>query len=263
MTAVEKLIQVAKNEVDYCEKRNRDLRFLYRKRANAGNKNYTKYAYELDKLGVYHAPKQGLPWCDIFVDWCFITAFGMEQAMAITGQQMRGYGAGCTESANYYKKMGRLFYSDPQVGDQVFFSRDSGRTMAHTGIVYDVSMNHVYTIEGNTSRKNQVDENGGEVCKKSYARSYYAIAAFGRPRYDQIKMEDEGEDDMTGEEIWKRLNEYMNTQKMPEKVKPEFQKAIDLKITDGSRPMELIPAWRAAVMAVRAYEKALADADKA
>lgn len=255
MTPVEELIQIATAELDYCEKKNGDLRYLFRKRANAGYNNYTKYAYDLDKLGVYHAAKQGLSWCDIFVDWCFVQAFGRDVAIRITGQPMHGYGAGCTESANYYKAMGRLYYKDPQPGDQVFYSHDGGVTQAHTGIVIDVWNGRLYTIEGNTSRSSGVDDNGGEVCKKDYALTYSKIACYGRPRYDLVKMEEE-EEDMTGKEIWDKLDEYMRGQTMPEKVVPEFQEAIALKLTDGSNPTALTPAWRAAVMAVRAYHKA-------
>ena len=66
MTAVEKLIRIARNENGYIEKQsNKDLDS---KTANAGSSNYTKYARDL------YPSLQGQPWCDMFVDWCFVQA---------------------------------------------------------------------------------------------------------------------------------------------------------------------------------------------
>ena len=158
MTAVERLIATARAEVGYLEKASNAQ--LEDKTANAGSANYTKYARDLDKLGVYHAKKNGYAWCDMFVDWCFIQTFGLETAMQMTCQPMGGYGAGCTASAQYYKDKGRFVTSDPLPGDQIFFSKD-GRTMYHTGLVTRVEGGKVYTIEGNTSSAAGVVENGG------------------------------------------------------------------------------------------------------
>ena len=76
MTAVEKLLSIAIEEIGYLEKRTN--KSLDDKFANAGFNNYTKYARDLDKMGVYSTPKNGYAWCDMFCDWCFITAFGLE-----------------------------------------------------------------------------------------------------------------------------------------------------------------------------------------
>ena len=146
MTGIERLLATAGAEVGYLEKASNSQ--LDDKTANAGQANFTKYARDLDRLGVYHAAKNGLSWCDIFVDWCFVRTFGLETGMKMTGQPMGGYGAGCTESANYYKQMGRFHRRGPQPGDQVFFTYDNGRTMAHTGIVERVDKGRLYTIEG-------------------------------------------------------------------------------------------------------------------
>jgi hypothetical protein len=66
------------------------------------------------------------------------------------------------------------------------------------------------------------------------------------------RLEDE---DMTGEEIYKRLNEYLREQPCPDWAKAEFQEAVDAGITDGTRPCELIPRYQAALMAKRAVKK--------
>lgn len=63
------------------------------------------------------------------------------------------------------------------------------------------------------------------------------------------------DDDMTGEQIYKRLNEYLATQPVPDWAREEVQEAIDAGITDGSDMMQLIPRYQAAIMAKRALSK--------
>ena len=83
MSAVEKLLSVAAAEIGYLEKQSNSQ--LDDKTANAGYNNYTKYARDLDALGVYNFPKNGYAWCDMFVDWCFVQAFGLDAAWRMTG----------------------------------------------------------------------------------------------------------------------------------------------------------------------------------
>ncbi|MBQ8707830.1 MAG: CHAP domain-containing protein [Succinivibrionaceae bacterium] len=181
-----KVIQVAEAEVGYLEKKSNSK--LDDKTANAGDKNYTKYARDLDALGFYNGKKQSVAWCDIFVDWCFVQAYGLEAALKLTNQPLgkSNCGAGCKYSRGYYQKMGRLF-TKPEPGDQIFFwPKDGigGYAIQHTGLVYAVDDTYVYTIEGNTSGANGVIANGGGVCKKKYKLTYNRIAGYGRPRWD-------------------------------------------------------------------------------
>ena len=181
-TEVDKLLEVALGEVGYLEKRSNSN--LYDDTANAGYNNYTKYAKELDALGnFYNGPKNGYAWCDVFVDWCFVTAFGVERALDLLEQPKKSCGAGCGYSANYYKSNGQ-FHSTPEPGDQIFFYNSSLSGMAHTGLVYAVDSNYVYTVEGNTSSDSGVIDNGGGVFKKKYERNYKRIAGYGRPDYE-------------------------------------------------------------------------------
>lgn len=182
MATAKELIEIAKNEVGYCEKETN--KNLYDKTANAGDKNYTKYAYEIDKNfpTFYNGKKNGFEWCDIFVDWCFIKAFGVEKALELLGQPKKSSGAGCYYSAKYYKKINR-FYTEPKIGDQIFF-KNVGGGVVHTGIVYNIDDEYVYTIEGNTSAASGVVANGGCVATKQYQRSYNRIYGYGRPKYD-------------------------------------------------------------------------------
>ena len=186
MTAVEKLLATARNEIGYLEKKSDSN--LYSNTDNAGYNNYTKYAKELDETIIYNGKKNGYAWCDIFVDWCFIKTFGFDNGLKMTFQPTRGAGAGCEYSANYYKKNGKFYKSNPQPGDQIFFT--NGNRMYHTGIVEKIADGKVYTIEGNTSSAAGVVENGGAVRNKSYSLNYKGIGGYGRPNYDIVKVED-------------------------------------------------------------------------
>ena len=178
------LIKIAEAELGYLEKKsNKDL---YDKTGNAGSANYTKYAYEFDTKysGFYNGKKNGFAWCDVFVDYCFVTAFGVEEAKRLLCQPSKSLGAGCKWSRNYYKEKGQL-YTSPKIGDQIFFYGSKKSDIAHTGLVYKVDSTYVYTIEGNTSSKSGVVANGGAVAKKKYKLTYSRIAGYGRPKYDK------------------------------------------------------------------------------
>ena len=177
LPAVERVLATARAEIGYIEKETNAQ--LDHKTANAGDKNWNKYARDLDALGVvYNGRKNGYSWCDIFVDWCHIHTFGLELALKLLCQAKNGVGAGCTGSANYYKQKGRFYTGGPQPGDQIFFTKDGGKSFYHTGIVEKVSGGRVYTIEGNTSSAAGVVENGGCVRDKSYPLGYNKIGGY-------------------------------------------------------------------------------------
>lgn len=181
MNELDKVISIAKAEEGYLEKKsNKDLDD---KIANAGNKNYTKYARDLDNIsGFYNGKKQHYAWCDVFVDWCFVKAFGVDRAKELLCQPSKSLGAGVYYSANYYKQKKQYFTSNPKAGDQIFFKNSKGNAQ-HTGLVYDVDKKYVYTIEGNTSSASGVIANGGCVRLKKYALNYKYIMGYGRPNY--------------------------------------------------------------------------------
>lgn len=66
------------------------------------------------------------------------------------------------------------------------------------------------------------------------------------------------EDNMTGEEIYNKLNDYLSEQPAPDWAQAELAQAVAMGITDGTRPMTLIPRYQAAIMAKRAVEQAKA-----
>lgn len=180
------VIAIAEAEVGYLEKASN--KNLDDKTANAGTQNYTKYARDLDAIpGFYNGKKNGFAWCDVFVDWLFVKAFGVETAKELLCQPAKSLGAGCGYSANYYKQKGQFHTSTPKPGDQIFFWNAAKNSVSHTGLVYKVDKEKVYTIEGNTSTAIGVVANGGGVCKKWYQLNYWRICGYGRPAYDEKK----------------------------------------------------------------------------
>lgn len=196
MSEKDKVIDVALNEIGYVEKANNSN--LDDKTANSGSGNYTKYARDLDEINFYNSKKNGYAWCDVFVDWCFVEAFGKERALELTCQPEKSTGAGCGNSMNFYKDK-KQFYENPQAGDQIFFT--DGESIYHTGLVYAVDSNKVYTVEGNTSNVNYVDGNGGKVCKKSYTLGANFIAGYGRPNYNEATEDVEKADEKDTESV--------------------------------------------------------------
>ena len=178
-----KVIETALGEVGYLEKASK--KNLDDKTANAGKNNYTKYARDLDAIpGFYNGKKNGYAWCDMFVDWCFVTTFGVEDGLRLLCQPKKSGGAGVGNSRTYYKNKKQFHTKNPLPGDQIFFWMSDKKSLAHTGLVYAVDKTYVYTVEGNTSGASGVVANGGGVNKKKYKLSYWRIYGYGRPAYD-------------------------------------------------------------------------------
>ena len=173
---VSKVLAVAVAEIGYKEKASNSQ--LDDKTANAGSANYTRYARDFDKKypNWYNGKKNGFAWCDMFVDWCFLTAYGYENALRLLCQPEKSAGAGCTYSLRYFKKKGQFHTSNPKPGDQIFFGTSLDNA-THTGIVEKVTASKVNTIEGNTSN---------QVARRSYALSNSRILGYGRPAYDEV-----------------------------------------------------------------------------
>ncbi len=212
MTAAERLLATARAEIGYHEKASN--RVLDSKTGNAGDRNYTKYARDLDALGdVYNGGKNGYDWCDVFVDWCFITTFGKELGMKLLCQPYRGCGAGTRYSMGYYQARGQFHRTRPQPGDQIFFG--TSKSVNHTGIVERVGGGTVYTIEGNTG-------GGVQVARKFYGLNGKTILGYGRPDWSLVKEESakqpaqqqKGDDDTL---TYEQFREYM------EKYRAELQ----------------------------------------
>ena len=180
---VDKVIAVAKAEIGYLEKSKKAYQsnpaVLDDKTAGAGYDNYTKYGRDMHAIypAVMDFPAY---WCDCFVDWCFMKAYGVSNAKMLLGGNFDDY---TVNSAGLYKKK-NAYYKDPQVGDQVFFN--NGTRICHTGLVIAVTDITITTNEGNTTVNAGVVSNGGGVTQKTYKKSYSRIDGYGRPAYDKV-----------------------------------------------------------------------------
>lgn len=168
MYNVDTLIKVAEDELFYLEKATNDK--LDNKTDNAGSNNFTKYGRDMGC--------NGLAWCDAFVDWCFVKAFGKFAAQGL----LIGFSNYTPTSASYFKKRGLWTTQKPQKGDIIFFK--NATRICHTGIVVEVDSTYVHTIEGNTSSGTSVVPNGGGVYRKKYKLIHPKIAGYGRPNYE-------------------------------------------------------------------------------
>ena len=164
--AINKVLAIAESEVGYKEKKsNKDL---YKKTANAGSGNWTKYGVEMHKIQPRNMDLASA-WCDMFVDWCMKEAFGADVARKVLCGNFDDY---TPNSSNLYKKAGR-WSNTPKRGDQIFFK--NSERICHTGLVHKVTKAMVYTIEGNSQNA---------VRKKSYKLTDNYIAGYGHPNYE-------------------------------------------------------------------------------
>ena len=125
---IQKIIDIALNEVGYLEKSSNSQ--LDDKTANAGSGNYTKYARDMSKhhAGIY---ANGYAWCDTFVDWCFVEAFGVELGKELIGN----WSAYTPTSAEFFKQRGMWYENNPQIGDKVYFYNNKLNEISNQNIV--------------------------------------------------------------------------------------------------------------------------------
>lgn len=154
VAAIDDVIATADAEVGYLEKKSNAK--LDSKTANAGTKNYTKYWKDVKPSF------QGESWCACFISWVFMVVFGQKVAALLLKHWPFLY---CPTLA------AKTTNKTPKRGSIILFWRPSKGRYGHTGIVYKVDADYVYTIEGNTSGGSEVVANGGGVFKKKYRRS--------------------------------------------------------------------------------------------
>ena len=189
MSAIDKLIQIANAEVGYLEKSSNSQ--LVSKTANAGTANYTKYWRDIKP------EYQGQPWCACFVTWCFVNAFGKNNAQKLLKHYPYVY---CPTMANLF-----TLSANPKVGDIVIFKHNG--TFTHTGIVTSVNGDYFTTIEGNTNGGSTIIANGGGVCRKGYYNSNLPGTKFCTPDWSII----EESEDLTMSQ-YNELKELINKQ---------------------------------------------------
>lgn len=223
MATANELLTIARQQLGVCENP-----------PSSNNVRYNTWYYGREVAG------SAYPWCMAFVQWVFAQA----------GVKLPIRTASCGALMNAAKSAGCWVVRDFQSGDVVIYDFPGGAATDHCGIIELPLPDYgVQAIEGNTSQSGS-QSNGGMVCRKNRPVKYIVGAV--RPKYDPEKKEDI----MTGKEIYDALNNYLNTQKIPAGVQSEYQEAVQMGITDGTNPCQLIPRWQAAIMAKRAAEKA-------
>lgn len=234
MTAIDRLIRIAEDEVGYLEKGS--LYFLWDKTANAGRNNYTKYWAEIK-------PEfQGEPWCACFVTWCFTKAFGKDDTRQLLGHYPYVF---VPTLVNRFEK-----HSNPKKGDIVCFYKNG--TFAHTGIVTAVNGGYFETVEGNTSGASNIVENGGGVCAKFYTVAKVPKTVFIRPNYEEVEeMTQEERAKFNGlvnkvsdltikiDEIAAQSKIYHYFNELPDYARDIIEELYDKGIYKGASPADL------------------------
>lgn len=180
-SAIDRLIAVAEAEIGYLEKKSNAS--LDSKTANAGSNNYTKYNRDMKAWA--KSASLNDQWCQNFVDWCFVSAFGKEAAKKLiyTFTNYTPTGSNAFKKKDRYIKRGK---GKPKRGDVIYFYSSAKGRIGHVGIVYKVGSSTVYTIEGNTSGASTLVTNGGGVRKKSYSLTSTYIDGYGSVDYSAI-----------------------------------------------------------------------------
>ena len=175
------VIKVAESQIGYLEKKsNADLDSFT---GNAGSGNYTKFNRDMRTW----AKSAGISdqWCQNFVDWCFVKAYGLEAAKKLLGTftNYTPTGSNAFKNRGLYTKRGA---GKPAPGDVIYFYSSAKGRIGHVGIVTRVTAKTVYTIEGNTSGASKLVTNDGGVRAKSYSLTSTYIDGYGRPPYATV-----------------------------------------------------------------------------
>ena len=133
---------------------------------NAGDKNYTKFARDVNN---WNQPGcQGQPWCAVYQFWKLVKVFGLTKALQIMG----GGFYNCQSVSRHAKQKG-TWHSTPKKGALIIF-----RNGSHIGSVNSYDATYVYTNEGNTSSAPGVVANGGACRNKKYKLTDSAIDGY-------------------------------------------------------------------------------------
>ena len=133
---------------------------------NAGSKNYTKFARDVNNWG--QPGCQGQPWCAVYQFWKLVKIFGLARALQIMG----GGFYNCRSVTRHAKQKG-TWHSTPKKGALIIF-----RNGSHIGSVNSYDTTYVYTNEGNTSSAPGVVANGGACRNKKYKLTDSAIDGY-------------------------------------------------------------------------------------
>lgn len=178
----------------------------------------------------------GVPWCCMAVQYWY----------SASGFVLPIKTASCSALEAWYKmNKPECIVEEPTAGDIVIYN------FGHTGLVEQDLGGCITAIEGNTSidsKGNQSD--GGGVFRRQ--RSKATVSSFIRPVLAE-------EENMTQDKFNELMDSYLKEkagEPLPEWAADEFAEAVTVGITDGTSPMQLIPRYQAALMALRAVKLA-------
>ena len=180
------VVKIATAEDGYLEKKS-DA-YLDDKTKNAGNKNYTKYARDMNEKGkgkgLLNGDKQAKDYCALGIIWDFCVSADWDldkvrKVLCFDGSvDNGGAAAGCKYFRNYFKAKKRLD-KNPKVGDVVFFTTDKDADPEHVGLVIKVTEKQIKTQEWNTKLNNKWG-----VFQKTYNKTSSKILDYGHPKFD-------------------------------------------------------------------------------
>ena len=192
----------------------------------------------------------GVPWCAIFLDWCFWkagadklfphnanAAYAQDEVVSKCG------GKWLMKKTTSSRAIRKNYLMKARPGDIVTF--DFGRMdgyRSHIGIVEKVSGNNLICIEGNTSKSGS-QSNGGMVVRQT--RPYTYVCAAVRPAYsDAAKADDLEPDPVTkpltvdgimGFQTACRLQKWLGVS-VDGEVGPNTVRALQKKV--GAKPVD-------------------------
>ena len=219
MTA-DRVIEIAKREIGTVEQ--------------SGNRTKYGKAYGMD--GVY--------WCMIFVWWCF------RQAGASSLFYGGGKCASCSQLMNWAKSQKKWVTGDYKAGDVLIYDFPGNSIKTdHTGICESWDGYYATAIEGNTSSGISGSQANGDGVYRKRRPKAHILGAY-RPDY---------EEDTMSYEDWKKYMEQYRAEQGKKSVsswaKAAWDKLTRAKVTDGSRPGDLITREEVATMIDRAAGK--------
>ena len=196
----------------------------------SGNRQKYGKAYGMD--GVY--------WCMQFVWWCFQQA---DKTLFMDG----GKTASCGELMRWAQAHGQWVTTGYRPGDVLIYDfPGTAYKTDHCGICESASGQYVTAIEGNTSSGISGSQANGDGVYRKRRPKAHIVGAY-RPDYE--------EDTMSYEDFKKYMEQYRAEQgkkSVSSWAKSAWDKLTRAKVTDGSRPGDLITREEVATMIDRA-----------
>jgi len=143
--------------------------------ATVSNTKYYKEIYS--DYPDFYVTKKNLRFCDVFIDWCFLKAFGYDETNKLSCYPDEVPNDSCVYDYQYFKQAGKVG-SEPKIGSIVYFQKGTSST--------DLGINHAAIVEYITNSKIHVIEanNNITVSRFVYDKNMPKIYGYGYPEYD-------------------------------------------------------------------------------